>query len=70
MEDVKSKRPDASKQDLAELERKLPFHEDDMGSLREDLEKVRKCTFLRKDLTAGVRGLWLDVQTGLVQEVK
>ena len=70
LETVKSKRPGVSDEELAVLEAKLPFHNDDKMSLKEDLEKVRNCKFLREDLTAGVTALWLDVQTGLVEEVK
>ncbi|OAP61099.1 hypothetical protein AYL99_03300 [Fonsecaea erecta] len=64
---VHQKRPDFT--GFAELEGRLPMKEDNPKSLLEDLERVKKCGFLRKDLIDGVVGLWLDVETGLVKRV-
>ncbi|EXJ72216.1 uncharacterized protein A1O5_04720 [Cladophialophora psammophila CBS 110553] len=54
---------------FAGLEARLPMKEDNRDSLVEDLERVKTCGFLRKDLVDGIVGLWLDVETGLVTRV-
>ncbi|OAL35573.1 hypothetical protein AYO20_05192 [Fonsecaea nubica] len=64
---VHKKRPEYTA--FAELEERLPMKENNRDSLLEDLERAKKCGFLRTDLIEGIVGLWLDVDTGLVERV-
>jgi carbonic anhydrase len=46
------------------------FKADDDGALKEDLKLLKESQLVRRELSANVVGLWLDVETGLVREVK
>ncbi len=70
MDDIRAKCPDASEEELETVARLSPVRPDDDTALRADLKTLSECSFLRKDLLANVMGLYLDVKTGLVREVR
>ncbi|KAJ9612124.1 hypothetical protein H2200_003721 [Cladophialophora chaetospira] len=67
LESIREKRPEFT--DFKAVEEKMPMFEDNQKALVEDLEKVKNCGFLRKDLIEQTVGLWLDVETGLLERI-
>ena len=67
---VRKHRPEVTEQELEELGPHLPTHPDNDSFLREDLELVRGCKYIRKELAESVIGLWLDLETGKVRVVE
>jgi carbonic anhydrase len=68
--DLKSNCPDLSPQEIDSVLRESTLRTDDDGCLKDDLETLRECKFIRRDLAEEAVGLWLDVDTGLVRQVK
>ncbi len=64
---VRKNRPEFT--ELKALGDRLPMFEDNQKALVEDLENVKNCGFLRRDLIQETVGLWLDVDTGLLARV-
>ncbi|KIV77803.1 hypothetical protein PV11_09583 [Exophiala sideris] len=54
---------------LAGLEVRLPVREDNPIALREDLKAAKMCGFIRKELLNSVVGLYLDVDSGMVERI-
>lgn len=71
MDAVREKRPEFfdDQAQVQRFERGLPMHPDDWRELVRDLNRVKECAFLRRDLLDQVVGFWLDVETGLVVRV-
>ncbi len=47
-----------------------PIRQDDENALKADLQTLRGGPYLRKEVIENVVGLYLDVKTGLVREVR
>lgn len=69
IDDVKAKRPDVGEEQIEQLRTRLAMRLDDENGLVSDIRDAKNCTFLRKDLTDSIVGLYLDVNTGLVKQV-
>lgn len=69
LQDIKSKCTDVSDQELKLVVQLSPARVDTEDALNEDLQRLRECKFLRKDLTESAMGLYLDVKTGLVKAI-
>ena len=67
---LKSTRPELSSTETEEVIRGSALREDNDSKLKDDLKTLRDCKFIKKDLGEGAVGLWLDVETGLVRQVK
>ena len=67
---LKSGCPDLGAQELEDVIATSAIRTDDDGGLKADLKMLRECRFIRKELTDGVIGLWCDLDTGLIREVK
>ncbi len=70
MNDVRSKCPDVTEEDLKAIARASPVRPDDDSALRADLKTLRECSYLKKELVENSLALYLDVKTGLVREVR
>lgn len=68
--DVKTKHPHLTQEQLEHVRRYSPIRVDDDNALKADIETLKKCKFIRKEILENVVGLYLDVTTGLVSIVE
>lgn len=59
-----------SSDEVEDVVRDSAIRSDDDGSLQDDLKLLRDTKYIRSELAESAVGLWLDVDTGLVREVK
>ncbi|KAJ9602353.1 hypothetical protein H2200_013208 [Cladophialophora chaetospira] len=67
--DLKANCPELSSLELEDVVQHSAIRRDEDRELKADLQLLRECKFIRKELTEGAVALWLDVNTGLAREV-
>ncbi len=70
LNDVKSKCPGVTAEDLERVAKLSPARVDDDSALKADLKTLKECRFIRKDIIESSIALYLDTKSGLVREVQ